>query len=599
MGGERLHRPLVGAVDDRADLLVDRLGDVVRVVPLLADLAAEEHELVALPERERAEPVAHAVFGDHPACPVGRLLDVVRRAGGGVAEDQALGGVAREHPGDLVFELGLALEVTILHRQTHRVAQGHTPADDGHLLDRVALGQDPHDDRVTAFVEGDDLLLGVADHPAAPLRSGDDSLERLLELGHADDLLAPPCGQDGRLVDQVGQVGPGEAGGLLGDAFDVDRLVERLALGVDLEDGRSATHVRPVEDDLTVEPTGTQQGRVEHVGAVGRGHYDHVGVRIEAVHLDQDLVEGLLALIVRAAEAGATLAADRVDLVHEDDARAVPLGLVEQVANAAGTDSHKHLDELGARDREERDAGLPGHGPGHQRLAGAGRPDQQDATRDARTERVELLGVLQKLDDFLELGLGLVHAGDVVERHDRLVAEEHPGPALAEAQRLVIGALGLAHHEQDEPDDHDQRQEPRDEDPQPRSVGCRLGGVGVGRERDVARLGGVLHVLQDRRQDVGRNRDRVRRSIGCRDGKRLLLLADRLDLAALDVGEELRVTDGIAWRGAGQPGPQQREGPDDQDQHHDPVACELCVQERKPPGLLRSTGVDTPAVSRL
>ena len=97
VGGEHLHRPLVGAVDDRADLLVDRLGDVIGVVPLLADLAAEEHELVALPERERAEPVAHAVLGDHPAGPVGRLLDVVRRARRGVAEDQPLGGIAPEH----------------------------------------------------------------------------------------------------------------------------------------------------------------------------------------------------------------------------------------------------------------------------------------------------------------------------------------------------------------------------------------------------------------------------------------------------------------------------------------------------------------------
>ena len=195
----------------------------------------------------------------------------------------------------------------------------------------------------------------------------------------------------------------------------------------------AALHVGPVEDDLAVEAARAQERRVEDVGPVGGGDDDHVGVRVEAVHLDEDLVEGLLALVVAAAEAGAALAADRVDLVDEDDARRVALGLVEQVADAAGADADEHLDELRAGDAEERHAGLTGDGAGHQRLAGAGRPDEQHAARDARAERVELLRVLQELDDFLELGLGLVDAGHVVERDDGLVAEEHPGAALAEA----------------------------------------------------------------------------------------------------------------------------------------------------------------------
>jgi hypothetical protein len=65
---------------------------------------------------------------------------------------------------------------------------------------------------------------------------------------------------------------------------------------------------------------------------------------------------------------------------------AVPLGLVEQVADAAGADADEHLDELRAGDAEERDARLAGDRAGHQRLAGAGRADEQDAARDARAE---------------------------------------------------------------------------------------------------------------------------------------------------------------------------------------------------------------------
>ncbi len=222
------------------------------------------------------------------------------------------------------------------------------------FCDRVALRQDPLDDGVAALVVGDDRLLRVRDDPALALRAGHDPLEGLLELRHPDDLLVAPGGEDRGLVDEVREVGAREARRLAGDRLDLDRLVERLALGVDLEDRDAALHVRPVEDDLAVEAARAQERRVEDVGAVGGGDDDDVGVRVEAVHLDEDLVEGLLALVVAAAEAGAALAADRVDLVDEDDARAVALGLVEQVADAAGADADEHLDELGARDAEER-----------------------------------------------------------------------------------------------------------------------------------------------------------------------------------------------------------------------------------------------------
>ncbi len=162
MGDEHLHGAVVAAVDDGAHLLVDLAGHVVRVVALLADLAAQEDQLVALAEGERPELVAHAELGDHAAGQVGRLLDVVGGAGGGVAEDEPLGGVAAEQAGDLVLELALALQVAVLRGQGHGVAEGHAAADDAHLGHRVGLGQDPLHEGVTALVVGDDRLLGVA-----------------------------------------------------------------------------------------------------------------------------------------------------------------------------------------------------------------------------------------------------------------------------------------------------------------------------------------------------------------------------------------------------------------------------------------------------
>ena len=46
---------------------------------------------------------------------------------------------------------------------------------------------------------------------------------------------------------------------------------------------------------------------------------------------------------------------------------------------ARGADADEHLDELGSAQAEERHLGLAGHRAGEQRLAGAGRADQQHA----------------------------------------------------------------------------------------------------------------------------------------------------------------------------------------------------------------------------
>src|SRR5574337_780217 len=65
--------------------------------------------------------------------------------------------------------------------------------------------------------------------------------------------------------------------------------------------------------------------------------------------------------VVAAAQPGAALAADRVDLVDEHDARAVLLGLVEQVPHPGRAHPDEHLDEIRTGDREERYPRFTGH----------------------------------------------------------------------------------------------------------------------------------------------------------------------------------------------------------------------------------------------
>src|SRR5581483_8790145 len=210
---------------------------------------------------------------------------------------------------------------------------------------------------------------------------------------------------------------------------------------------------------------GAQQGGIEDVGPVRGGDQDDVVLHLEAVHLDEELVQRLLALVVTAAETGTAVTADGVDLVHKDDARSGLLRLLEEVAHARSADADEHLDEVGAGDREERNARLTRDGAREERLACARRPVQQHTLRDARAERLELLRVLEELLDLAELLDGLVDAGDVLEADLRRVGRHALRARLAEAHHLRPAALHLVHQEDPEAEQENERQERREDRP--------------------------------------------------------------------------------------------------------------------------------------
>src|SRR5208337_2678100 len=143
-----------------------------------------------------------------------------------------------------------------------------------------------------------------------------------------------------------GQVGAGEARCAAGRHGEVDIFADGNLAGMHAQDFLAATHVGQRNHHAAVEASGTQQRRVEHVGTVSRGDQDHAIVRLEAVHFDQQLVEGLLALVVSTAETCATVTAHGIDFVDEDDAGSVLFTLLEQVADAAGAYAYEHFDEV-------------------------------------------------------------------------------------------------------------------------------------------------------------------------------------------------------------------------------------------------------------
>src|SRR5699024_8426963 len=131
--------------------------------------------------------------------------------------------------------------------------------------------------------------------------------------------------------------------------------------------------------NLPVETAWAQQRRVQNIRAVRRSDQDNTFAVAEAVHLYQQLVEGLLALIVSTTGSGSTLATNRVDLVDEDDTRPIFLSLLNQVTHARCTNTDEHFYEVRAGDGVERNACLARNRASQQSLTCTRRAIEQHA----------------------------------------------------------------------------------------------------------------------------------------------------------------------------------------------------------------------------
>jgi hypothetical protein len=179
-----------------------------------------------------------------------------------------------------------------------------------------------------------------------------------------------------------------------------------------------------------------------------RRNKNHAIVRFEAVHLDKQLIQSLLALVVATAQAGAAMASDGVDFVDENDARRVLLALLEEIAHAACAHADEHLNKIGTGDGEEGNVGLAGYGARQQRFAGSWRAHQQHTLGNASAQLLKLLRLAQIFDDLLQFFLGLIHAGHIFKCDLLLLHGEQARAALAERQRLVASRLHLPQHKE-------------------------------------------------------------------------------------------------------------------------------------------------------
>ena len=148
---------------------------------------------------------------------------------------------------------------------------------------------------------------------------------------------------------------------------------------------------------------------------------------------------------------------DGIDLINEDNARSVFLALLEQITHAARANAYEHFDEVRTGDREERHISFAGDGARKQRLAGSGRAHHHNALGNSPAQLLKLLRLFQELNDLLKLFLGLFDTGDVFEGHALLLIAQELRARLAKRESLVAARLHLAHHENPQANEHEQR----------------------------------------------------------------------------------------------------------------------------------------------
>jgi hypothetical protein len=194
-------------------------------------------------------------------------------------------------------------------------------------------------------VRGHAFELG-GQNQAWALEAEGDLVKGAGEVWIANRGFAQPCRLERGFVRQVFQVSAAHAWGHLGQAEDIDARFDGFVLQVNVHDRFAFFQGRQSDGHLTVETARTQQRMIKNVWSVCCRHDDHAGGFVEAIHLGQDLIEGLFAFVVPAADACAALASNRVQLVDKDDRGAGFACILEQTAHSRCANADEHFHEF-------------------------------------------------------------------------------------------------------------------------------------------------------------------------------------------------------------------------------------------------------------
>src|SRR5690349_18122750 len=133
-----------------------------------------------------------------------------------------------------------------------------------------------HYHRVTSLMIGNRASFTFTHHAALARHTADQGLfDGFLKIEDGDHLMAATDRLNSCLVDDIGKISTHQAWRGFGHIHQVHIFSQQTILYMHFEDGTAALYIRPRHVHMTVKATGADQGRVEHVHAVGGGQHDH------------------------------------------------------------------------------------------------------------------------------------------------------------------------------------------------------------------------------------------------------------------------------------------------------------------------------------
>src|SRR5690606_10345829 len=173
--------------------------------------------------------------------------------------------------------------------------------------------------------------------------------------------------------------------------------------------------VGEIDHHATVKASGSEQCFVEYIGLIGRGQYNDTFATRKAIHLSEDLIEGLF-LFARSTDCHrSTRATDSVEFVDENNRRRVFTRLLEKIAYPCSANPHNHLDKLRRAHGKERHASRTCDGTREKGFTRSRGSDKEHSSRGCASETCILLGILKKIHDLDQFIFCLVDTSHIVE----------------------------------------------------------------------------------------------------------------------------------------------------------------------------------------
>ena len=262
-----------------------------------------------------------------------------------MAKDNILSHAPAEGAHDARLQLGATDQHLLLVGREPSESLGLAAGDQRHFLDGIVLSHQGAHQGMANLVIGNQALAAAIGERFA-LHASDDPINSVIDFSEGDRLFAAPGCEDRCLIEQVGEIGASKPGRATGNGFQGHLWRQLFVAAVDIENGKPPLDIGSVNRNLPIKAARAHQGRVEHIGTVGCRDDNDAAISLEPIHFGEQLVEGLLPLIISSTNAGTTLTANGIDFIDKDQAGTVFLGTFKQIPHATGTNTNEHLNKF-------------------------------------------------------------------------------------------------------------------------------------------------------------------------------------------------------------------------------------------------------------